>query len=156
MSESCPSLQMTLILPNTIRGDSKKNTVSPYTNPSRGTSQKMLQCLKKLGNKSVCPSCLYPGPLWSGWVESAVERVRMYVSVRNVKAVCWPSAGALCQEFYIFIGDRGMSEDDPRDLSVDCQRRNWGWGWKISRQSSADTTCEMLKSQKKSCHITLN
>lgn len=54
---------------------------------------------------------------WSRWVESTIETIRVYVSVRNVRVVWQLSAAtALRQELYIFIRDRGMSEDDPWDL----------------------------------------
>ena len=50
----------------------------------------------------------------SGRVESVVK---VDTPVKNVKVVLMLCAGVLCQELHIFIWGRGMSENDPRDLS---------------------------------------
>lgn len=52
--------------------------------------------------------------------------VKANTSVRNVKGVGRLCARAVCQELHVFIRGGGVSENDPRNLSDDCQGRTSG------------------------------
>lgn len=75
----------------------------------------------------------------SGRVESVVK---VDTPVKNVKVVMLLCAGALCQELHIFIWGRGMSEDNPRDLSHNWMRRMGDQGGKTRK--SCKRVCNLF------------
>lgn len=83
--------------------------------------------------------------MWSrsGRVESVVK---VDTPVKNFKVVLLLCSGALCQELHIFIWGRGMSEDNPRDLSQNWMRRMEDQGRETRK--SCKTVCSLLTAWK--------